>query len=90
MSAKRGEPITDFERQIITTVSRATFIPGTGPKRFIRDCYSGHIKQLTEKGRWYLAFIAHRFRKQYALTAEQMAWVTEQLNNQPGLWKVPR
>ena len=71
--------ITDFERELIATVGQATFPPATGAKRFIRDLKSGHITQLTENGRWFLAFIAHRFRRQYALRDDQWIWVNERL-----------
>ena len=73
-------PISEFEAALIATVNQATFVPNTGPKRFIRDCASGHITQLTPNGRWYLAFVAHRFRRQYQLTSEQWQWINERLN----------
>lgn len=73
-------PISVFERELIAIVSTATFVPNTGPKRFIRDLCAGRIENLTERGRWYLAFVAHRFRRQYMLSPEQWAWVNEKLN----------
>lgn len=80
MSTGPNTPISDFERELIAVVSTATFVPNTGPKRFIRDLCAGRIENLTERGRWYLAFVAHRFRRQYALTSEQWAWVNDKLN----------
>lgn len=80
MSPKIKTPISEFERELIAVVSTARFVPNTGPKRFIRDLRAERIVNLTERGRWYLAFVAHRFRRQYALTPEQWAWVNEKLN----------
>lgn len=31
----------------------------------------------SDKGRAFMAFIAHRFRRQYVLTAEEMAWIEQ-------------
>lgn len=69
--------ITDLERSIIVKLGKAIFPPATASKRFVRDLNSGYIKQLSAKGRTFLAYVAHRFRRQYELTAEELAWVTE-------------
>lgn len=83
MSAKT--PLSAFEKELATTVSQATFPVGSGSKRFIRDIYDGRIQQLTDKGRWYLAYVAHRFRRQYRLTQEQLAWVNERLSREASM-----
>lgn len=75
----KRELMTDFEKDLAAVVSGAVFPVGSGPKRFIRDICGGHIVQLSERGRDYLAYIAHRFRRQYTLNAEQWAWVNERL-----------
>lgn len=75
--------ISDLERTIVCVVSGATFPPATAAKRFIKDLGAGYIKQLSPRGRWFLAFIAHRFRRQYSLTGEQWKWVNDQLNAPP-------
>ena len=67
--------ITDLERGIIAKLGTATFPPATASKRFVRDLNSGYIRELSERGRAFLAFVAHRFRRQYSLTAEEWAWV---------------
>lgn len=82
MSTNPKTPVSPFERELIAVVSTATFVPGTGPKRFIRDLCAGRIENLTERGRWYLAFVAHRFRRQYHLRPEQWAWINEKLGKQ--------
>jgi hypothetical protein len=72
-----------MERGIVAVVSQATFPPATGAKRFIRDLTAGYIQQLSPRGRWFLAFIAHRFRRQYTLSAEQWQWVNEHKSQEP-------
>jgi len=72
-------PLSRLEREIIRVISGATFPPATASKRFVRDLSCGHVRLLSERGRCFLAFIAHRFRRQYVLTAEQWAWVDEYL-----------
>ncbi len=79
-TTKIKTPISDFEMELARTCARATFPIGSGPKRFIHGIVDGHLKNITERGRWYLAFVAHRFRRQYLLSAEQWAWVNEQLS----------
>jgi hypothetical protein len=61
--------ITELEKEIIARVATANFPPATASKRF--------IKQLSDKGRMFLAFIAKRFRRQYQLSAEEQAYVDE-------------
>jgi hypothetical protein len=78
---KQKAPLSAFEKGLADTVSVAVFPVGSGAKRFIRDIYSGYITQLTENGRWYLAFVAKRFRRQYRLTEEQLAWIDERLSH---------
>lgn len=71
------KPLTLIEAEIVSVVCRASFPPGTGAKRFIRRIVSGEINFLSPAGRRFLAFIAHRFRRQYVLSAEQWQWVNE-------------
>lgn len=69
-----------MKHSIIAKVSTARFPPATASKRFIGDLSAGYIQQLSERGRRFLAFIAHRFRRQYELTEAEWAWVNEQLS----------
>ena len=78
-AAPPASPLSRLEREIIGVISGATFPPATASKRFVRDLSCGHVRLLSERGRCFLAFIAHRFRRQYVLTAEQWAWVDEYL-----------
>lgn len=71
-------PISEFELALVKTVRRATFPVGSAHKRFIRDT-SEHSK-LSDRGRWFLASIAHRYRRQYRLSTEQIQWVNEWLS----------
>jgi hypothetical protein len=70
-------PLTEIEKSIVAKLSMATFPPGTASKRFVRDLSCGYIAQLSERGRTFLAFVAHRFRRQYELTAKEWAWIKE-------------
>ncbi len=76
--------ITELERGIIAKLAKATYPPATASKRFVRDLSSGYIQQLSEKGRTFLAFVAHRFRRQYELTEEEWAWVREHQRKSEG------
>lgn len=76
-------PISEFERELARTVGEASFPPATAAKRFIHSLngYNGaKIENLSAGGRWFLAFIAHRFRRQYRLTPEQWQWVNDRLS----------
>jgi hypothetical protein len=70
-------PITELERGIVAIICQATFPPATRAKRFVHDLSSGRIQNLSDGGREFLGFIAHRFRRQYSLTPEQWQWVNE-------------
>lgn len=68
-------PLSELERSIVSVVCGASFPPATAAKRFIMRLAGKEIQYLTPRGRWFLAYIAHRFRRQYALTVEQWQWV---------------
>lgn len=78
-------PLTDLEKELIRKVSGARFPPGTASKRFIRDLSSGHVRQLSDRGRAFLAFVVHRFRRQYQLSPTEQAWLAEWLHWKPFL-----
>jgi hypothetical protein len=69
--------INALERGIIAKLATATYPPATASKRFVRDLSTGYIKQLSERGRAFLAHVAHRFRRPYELTQEEWAWIRE-------------
>jgi hypothetical protein len=75
-------PLTDMEKSIVAKVTTASFPPATASKRFARDLESGYIKELSDKGRKFLAFVAHRFRRQYQLSKDEQEWVSEWLTKE--------
>lgn len=77
-------PLNEVELSIIKKLSRASFPPATASKRFVRDLSGGYVKNLSGKGRRFLAFVAHKFRRQYALNESEWAWVNEWLS-----WQAP-
>jgi len=72
-------PVAEIERDIISKVAKASFPPSTAAKRFMRDLDSGYVTHLSRRGRMFLAYIAHRFRRQYVLTEPEWAWVRDWL-----------
>lgn len=76
---KNYQPLSAMEQSIVATVSRATFPPATGPKRFIGHLAAGYTKQLSDGGRQYLAWIAQRFRRQYTLSESQWIWIRDHI-----------
>jgi hypothetical protein len=53
--------------------SAVTFVPGSSHKRFIRELSVN--SQLTDRGRAYLAYIAHRYRRQWKPSQEEFEWI---------------
>lgn len=72
-------PLADLEKAIYRKVQSASFPPATASKRFMQG--NADVLKISDKGRAFMAYIAHRFRRQYALTAEELLWVNE--------WKKP-
>lgn len=68
-------PLTELELGISAKLAGASFPPATASKRLVRDLESGHIKSLSDAGRKFMAYVTHRFRRQYQLTAEEREWV---------------
>lgn len=73
-------PLTDLEQAIAAKLYTARFPPYSASKRFARDLEAGCIKALSSKGRRFLAYVVNRFRRQYALTEEERAWVAQWIN----------
>jgi hypothetical protein len=72
----KKEPISAVELSIVRKMQRlVTFPPATASKRFVNTL--SDRSQLTDKGRRFLAFIAHRFRRQWigAATEEEFHWI---------------
>jgi hypothetical protein len=80
MSEMKRTPLTDVERSIVAKLSLARFPPATASKRFAGDLAAGYVKELSSKGRKFLAYVVHRFRRQYSLTDAEQRWVDGWLN----------
>jgi hypothetical protein len=70
-------PLSDFEKALAAKVCGASMQAFSASKRFARDFNAGHTRQLSDKGRGFLAFVAHRYRRQYQLSQEEQAWVKQ-------------
>lgn len=67
--------LSELEKAIYRKVASASFPPATASKRFMQG--NPDLLKLSDKGRRFMAFIAHRFRRQYVLTAEEQEWVDQ-------------
>jgi hypothetical protein len=71
------EPRTQIEPDewliVYKLQTKVSFPPGTGHKRFVNRLTVG--SQLSDRGRMYLAYIAHRYRKQWNTTDAEMEWI---------------
>lgn len=66
--------LTTVELMLIEKLQRSvTFPPGSSHKRFIRGL--DQHSQLSEAGRCYLAYIAHRYRKQWQANDDEFQWM---------------
>ena len=77
MKPPAKSPLSEVERSIAAKLGQASFPPATASKRFARNLSDGYVKELSDKGRRFMAYVTHRFRRQYSLTAEEQAWVNE-------------
>lgn len=72
-------PMTMVEMQIVDKLQcDVTFPVGSGPKRFIRRLTIN--SELSDAGRAYLAYVAHRFRRQWKATDEESQWIVRWKN----------
>lgn len=67
--------MTETEKAIAAKLCTARFPSSSASKRFARDLGDGYIKALSPKGRKFMAFVAHRFRRQYRLSNDEQEWV---------------
>jgi hypothetical protein len=67
--------LNDLERNLYRKVSEASFPPATASKRFMQG--DPDRIMLSDKGRKFMAFIAHRFRRQYVLDNKELFWIDE-------------
>lgn len=71
--------LSEIEQGIAKKIGGARYPPATASKRFAQNCAGGYIKELSPQGRRFMAFIAHRYRRQYALTSAELDWISEWL-----------
>jgi len=68
-------PMDAIEQGIVRKLQGyVTFVPASSHKRFIHDLIPDR-SQLSDRGRAYLAYIAHRYRKQWKATHEEFCWI---------------
>jgi hypothetical protein len=73
-------PLSDEEKALYRKVQGASFPPATASKAFMQGDPEAIL--WSDRGRAFMAYIAHRFRRQYHLTESEWAWVEE--------WKAKR
>jgi hypothetical protein len=68
-------PMDAIEQGIVRKLQGyVTFVPASSHKRFIHDLIPDR-SQLSDRGRAYLAYIAHRYRRQWKATHEEFCWI---------------
>ena len=68
-------PMDTIEQGIVRKMqTNVSFPPGHAHKRFIHDLIPDR-SQLSDRGRAYLAYIAHRYRRQWKATHEEFCWI---------------
>lgn len=68
-------PMDTIEQGIVRKMqTNVSFPSGHAHKRFIHDL-SPERSQLSDRGRAYLAYIAHRYRQQWKATHEEFCWI---------------
>ena len=69
-------PVSMVEASIITKLQgRVSFPPGHAHKRFIYRLTEK--SELSDRGRAYLAFIAHRYRRQWTASQDELEWIVQ-------------
>lgn len=67
-------PIQPIEWSIANKMQcQVTFPVGSAHKRFVRGL--SEKSQLSDRGRAYLAYLAHRYRRQWQGTTEELEWL---------------
>lgn len=86
LTLRKGEPaklpkmqIQPAELAMVEKIQGAvTFPPGGSHKSFIGRLTADSM--LTDRGRNYLAYIAHRYRKQWKASADEARWIEKWKN----------
>jgi hypothetical protein len=67
--------MSDVEKTVVRHLQAwVTFVPGSSHKRFVLHL-NPETSQLSDRGRNYLAYIAHRYRRQWTATDEEFEWI---------------
>lgn len=67
--------LSEQEKSIYRKVQTARFPPATASKSFMQG--DANVLRWSDRGRAFMAYIAHRFRRQYTLTFEEWEWVAK-------------
>jgi hypothetical protein len=67
--------LTELEKALYRRVQTARFPPATASKSFMQG--DADLIRWSDRGRAFMAFIAHRFRRQYTLTEAEWEWVNQ-------------
>lgn len=68
-------PLTLGEMALVGKLQECSFPPGGSHKRFVRGLTMD--SELSDRGRQYLAYIAHRYRRQWKPNAEEFEWIAK-------------
>lgn len=73
---KQRAPINPLELGLVEKMAQQVRFPvGSAHKRFVHNL--GEHSQLTDGGRRYLAFIAHRYRRQFKANEEEQGFIAK-------------
>lgn len=86
---KGRTPLTELEKGIAAKLARASFPPATASKRFARDLAAGYVRELSDRGRMFLAWVVYRFRLQYTLNPAEQVWVSQWLSKKDAAAALP-
>ena len=78
---RKATAISELELGLACKLQRVSYPPGSSHKRFVYRL--GARTLLTEGGRWYMAFVARRYRRQIKLSEAEALWIHERLAREP-------
>lgn len=74
--ARKRAPLTPVEQRVLAKLCGASLRSGSGDKRFVRQVAQLDPQVgLTDRQRRYLAILAWRYRRQYAISAEEKQFI---------------
>jgi hypothetical protein len=72
-------PLSELELGLVKKLCSVSLPPGSACKRLVNELRSGRIRQMSDRGRSFLAQAVFRFRIQYQLDSAEEAWISEHL-----------